>query len=46
MQIKAKEASCTGEAGGLKEGNYLNMCRQGRYVYVQARGKAMADFHN
>ena len=43
MQIKAKEAW---EAGGLKEGNYLNMCRQGRYVYVQARGKAMADFHN
>ena len=28
MQIKAKEASCMGEARGLKEGDYVNMYRQ------------------
>jgi len=35
MQIKAKEASCTGEARGLKEGDYVNMYRQEICAYKQ-----------
>ena len=35
MQIKAKEASCTGEARGLKEGDYVNMYWQETCTYKQ-----------
>ena len=35
MKIKAKEASCTGEATGLKEGDYVNMYRQEICAYKQ-----------
>ena len=35
MQIKAKEVSCTGEARGLKEGDYVNMYRQMICAYKQ-----------
>ena len=35
MQIKAEEASCTGEARGLKEGDYVNMYRQEICAYKQ-----------
>ena len=35
MQIKAEEASCTGEARGLKEGDYVNMNQQETCTYKQ-----------
>ena len=45
MQIKAKEASCMGEARGLKEGDYREHV-SARDKCVQTRGKDMAGFHN
>ena len=45
MQIKAKEASCMGEARGLKEGDYREHVLA-RDMCVQTRVKDMAGFHN